>query len=415
MRRRSIIAAIAVTVLVVTGQLVAGTSSSAAPPPPAIPFDGWGLRESLRKTQGDAFGGLYAEGGNLILAATGGSGPAVSASAAAFAKDSARTAGLTRAAAPPIRIREVANSLNRLQTVEAALLAAPGLFDADGPVNLVGIDDSSNTVRVGLDADTPANRAAVLKAAGAAPTEVSFRREDRMKVMADRYNDVAPFNAGNRIYGENSQDACSSGFGVHQAGTGVDYLLTAAHCSEVTGQQDFFWNGDNANRRRTPMGFSTNVSFGANGWDTQLIRAESSTITWTATDTRSHITAAYTPVDNDANRVINEGSVNVPWQSGLMTISRVNFCTLGLYPDDWGVVRICHLWEAKPPAGACAGRGGDSGGPVVSYSGFGPLAVGQIIGGDCSRLVFHAIGDMIAQNPHAVPGGLYVNTVSDPG
>jgi len=404
----------AFVVAVFLGQLLlSGAPAHAATP--VGPYDAWGLRESLRQTRGDVFGGLYADGdGTLVVTAPRGNGPVVAASKAAF---DAGGQGPSRApqSSPRHRIAEVRNSVSRLEDVEKAVLDAPGLFDPDGPVSVVAVHDPSNTVLVGLVADTAANRAAVYAATGAAPGELSFEQQEPVDAAADRFTDVSPFNAGDRVYDENAMFACSSGFGVHQAGTNVDYLLTAAHCSAVAGQQDFFWNGSSTNRRRTPMGFSTNVSFGQAGWDTQLIRTESSTITWTATATRSRITAPYTPIYLDANRVINEGATSIPWRSGAMLVSLTNACvSIHNYPV-WGTVRICHLWRATAGPDACAVRGGDSGGPVVAYTGFGPLAAGQIVGGNCVNVYFHAIGDMLARNPHRVGGGLRVNTVSNPG
>jgi hypothetical protein len=391
----------------------AGASPDPAPPstPAAAPADLWGLREKLRAEHGDTFGGLYADAaGRPVLTAIPGGEGAVRAAQQRLAG----TFRLTGAAAQP-RVVTVKHSLDRLEGLKAAVVERD-LMGA-GPVNLVDVDETTNRVYVGLEADTPANRAAVLTATGATADEVSFGVEQPATAAADRYNDSAPWNAGDGIYNERTLGRCTSGFGVHQAGSGTDFLLTAAHCSEVAGQQDFFWNGASAVPRNSPMGFSQNVSFGARGWDTQLIRAESSTLTWTATADRNAITAAYTPVANDANKVINEGSVNTPWQSGLMNVSRVDFCTdVGDYAV-WGTVEICHLWQSRTTTtGAIGGRKGDSGGPVVSYSGFGPLAVGQIVAiGGTTSLYFHAIGDLLAKNPHRIAGGLHVNSVNDPG
>ena len=414
-RHRTVIRAL-VGAAVLTGPvLVPAAPAPAAPPGEVSVYDAWGLRESLRQSNGGTFAGLYAaDDGSLVLATTKGNAPAVEASKAAFER---RRAGLTvMAAAPKHRVVEVATSLDRLEAVQQKVLDAPGLFDADGPVTMVAVDDPTNTVLIGLTADTQDFRAIVLAATGAAPAELSFEEQEAAESTANRFGDTSPFNAGDRIYDENALAACSSGFGVHQAGTNTDYLLTAAHCSAVAGQQDFFWNGTAGNRRHVAMGFSTNVSFGANGWDTQLIRTESSNITWTAASNRSHITAPYTPIRQDSNKVINEGATSNPWQSGAMTVSLTNACaSVKGYPV-WGTVRICHLWRAKASAGFCAAKGGDSGGPIVAYTGFGPLAAGQIVARHgCASVLFHAIGDLLARNPHRIPGGLRVNTVSDPG
>jgi hypothetical protein len=244
----------------------------------------------------------------------------------------------------------------------------------------------------------------------------SPERQEPADLTANRFDDTSPFNAGDRIYDENTMFACSSGFGVHQAGTNTDYLLTAAHCSAVAGQQDFFWNGSSADLRRTPMGFSTNVSFSQAGWDTQLVRTESSNITWTAAANRSRITAPYTPIYRDSNKVINEGATSNPWHSGAMSISLANACVRVKGYPVWGTVRICHLWRASASPDFCAAKGGDSGGPIVAYTGYGPLAAGQIVARNgCASVLFHAIGDLLAQNPHRIAGGLRVNTVADPG
>lgn len=409
---------LAAAALVVMAPLVASGPAAAAPDtasdtalaaPTPLPYDSWGLRESLRQSHGDAFGGLYFDDkGALVLAATPGSTSTLTASMTAF--ESTRRAATAMAAAPRHRFVEVTNGIGRLEALKQAVLDAPGLFGGDGPVHAAGVDDRSNTLRIGLTADTPDNRAAVIRAIGARPTEVSFRVQEPVKRLADRFTDVAPFNAGDRIYNQNSLGGCTSGFGVHQISNNTDYLITAAHCSAASGAQDFFWNGSNDYKRRTGMGFSTNVSFGWNGWDTQLIRTESSNISWTATATRSHITAPYVPVQNDGNLVINEGASSIPWDSGSMRVIATDDCVV--LPDvTWGDVPTCHLWTAIPPAGACASKLGDSGGPIVAYTGYGPLAVGQVVGGSCGLVFFHAIGDMLAKNPYRVSGGLHVNTV----
>lgn len=414
--RRALLAASAA--LVTVPLVLAGGPASAVPETPAeqvvpsgeAPADAWALREKLRAENGDVFGGLYADAsGKVVLTATAGGEATVRAAQQRF--DAAR--GVTGLAASP-RVVTVKRGLNRLEGLKAAVTQARGLMGS-GLVNLVDVDEATNRVHVGLAADTPANRARVTKAIGASADELSFGVAAAVPATADRFTDVAPFNAGDRIYNENAtRYMCTSGFGVHQTGTGTDFLLTAAHCSNVAGAQDFFWNGGPSNTRRTAMGFSQNVSFGTNGWDTQLIRTESSTLTWTAQSNRNAITAPFTPVQNDVNKMINEGATSIPWGSGLMNVDRVDVCQNVRY-ETWGVVPICHFWSSTPTAAGCAVRGGDSGGPVVTYSSFGPLAVGLIVAGSCDRVWFHAIGDMLAKNPHNIAGGLHVNTVGDPG
>jgi hypothetical protein len=407
--------AVALALLMTSG--VMAVPANAAPSPDAVqetlagPYDAWGLREYLRQTQPDTFGGLYGAGdGSLIITATPGNAATVTGARAAF---DAKQTGVNARTAPAMhRVAEVANTMRRLESLESAALSA---FDTKSAVTMIVVDDRTNSLRIGLDNDTPDTRAAVLKALSASKTEVTFQKQEVVPPVVDRFTDVSPFNAGDRIWNENSLGGCSSGFGVHSASSNTDFLLTAAHCSIIAGQQDFFWNGPSSNPRRTAMGFSQNVSFGSNGWDTQLIRTEASTISWTATNTRSTITNTYVPVVFDQNKVINEGATSVPWQSGLMGIGMSNGCiNVGPY-NVWGTVRICHLWRADATGSGCAVKGGDSGGPIVSYSGFGPLAIGQTVAGGCGSVYFHAVGDIIAKNPHGISGGLHINRLGDAG
>jgi hypothetical protein len=242
-----------------------------------------------------------------------------------------------------------------------------------------------------------------------------FENQERVTASVDRFTDVAPWNAADRMVNTNSPlGLCSSGFGVHNPNTGHHYLLTAAHCSSIAGQWDFFWNSDNFGVHSAAMGFSAAVAFGSYSFDSQLIDAPSSTITWTATSSRSQVTASYQPVLNDSNRMINEGATSIPWQSGLMTVTSVDGCVAVSGYHVWGTVPICHLWGSSPSAGNCAVKGGDSGGPVVSYSAYGPLAIGQIVAGNCTKVYFHSVRYIEFNNPYGSAGPVRVNTVFNP-
>jgi hypothetical protein len=39
----------------------------------------------------------------------------------------------------------------------------------------------------------------------------------------------------------------------------------------------------------------------------------------------------------------------------------------------------------------------------------------QTVAGGCQLMFFHAIGDMLARNPHGIAGGLHINRVGDAG
>lgn len=385
-------------------------SPAAAAVAPARVYDVWALREALHASNGDGFGGLYYDDqGALVLQATAGSvGPVTAAKTAYDARSGAR--------APASRVEIVEHALVQLRGVTEVL----GRLAVDwngGALVSYGIDDVTNSVRVGLAANSPAEQSALLSATGLTREILTFVQDAPVPPAFGREDDAAPWNAGNRIFNENSpRGGCTSGFGVHDSTNGRDYLLTAAHCSTIPGQADFFWNGSFGDMRRNPMGFSTGVNFGWKQWDTQLIRTESSTKTWTATDDRSQITQAFSTGPDDPAPLMNEGASSAGWQSGFLRTTRTSHCRMiGPYAV-WGDVMICNLWEAVPrESDGCASKGGDSGGPIVWYSGYGPLAVGQIVAGNCDLVLFHAIGDMLAKDPHSGSGRLHINRVGDPG
>jgi hypothetical protein len=372
----------------------------------------------LQASSGSAFGGAYYDAhGTLVILTTKASTTATLRSAEASFKR-ARSA-------PPVAYRVVRFSSSNLQRLQDSLAPRTATLSRAGTaVNLIAVDAPANLLRVGLGTNNATNRARVLRAIGSSGREVEFTQASPVPAVATRFNDVSPWNAGDRIFNAGDQAACSSGIGIHD-NQGHHFLITAAHCSTTLGSQDFFYNGSagcsaypgvcdpgTLNTKLHAMGFSQSVNFTASGWDTQLIAAPSSDLTWTATASRSAITAAYTPIHNDANQIINEGATSFGWQSGSMTVNMVNGCINVQYPNL--VQQKCHLWSAdQPNTSFCAVRGGDSGGPDVSYSGFGPLAVGENVAGNCRTVYFHSVGDMIAKNPWLVPGPA-VNTTTHP-
>ncbi len=404
--------------------VVASGSADAADdksPPSAIvdelsgrgqPFDAWELRERLAKKLRSRFGGLHGDGDAIVVSTT-----SDGASLEARSEVAAAQAASDTDDPPVVDYRVVRNSFVRLARLDKRLQRATrGLEEAGVDVTAIELDDSANRLVVGLADDSPAAEEAVLRTLRATREEIVFETQAPVPALANRFDDVPAWNAGDRIFNENSpRFMCTAGFGVHNK-AGHHYLLTAAHCSSSPGLQDFFWNGDNSNSRRHGMGFSTGVSFGK-GWDTQLIDAPSSTISWTAFDSRSYITASYTPVKNDRNQVINEGATSntgTAWQSGAMKVIKANTWVKVRYHDG-SVRKISHLWVAQAGNGFCAVKGGDSGGPIVAYTGLGPLAIGQIVAGDCGVVYFHAVKDMLAKNPYSkATSKLSVNTISAP-
>jgi len=155
------------------------TSTTLATPGGPL-YSAWELREHLRSTVGDVVGGVYGDGttGALVIGVLPGGRPAVEAAKRDFDATSS-------VPSPSVRYVEVANSLNRLETLNArALRAWTEPEEAGGPgINSVGIDDSSNTLSVGLQDNTPTNRAAVLETICATPSEVSFSQQDPVSAL----------------------------------------------------------------------------------------------------------------------------------------------------------------------------------------------------------------------------------------
>jgi hypothetical protein len=153
------------------------TSTTLATPDGPL-FPTWELREHLRTTVGDVVGGVYGDGttDTLVIGILPGGRSAVEAAMRDFD-------ATTSVPSPPLLFVEVANSLERLETLNARALGAE--LDASGgpDINSLGIDDSSNTLAVGLQENTPANRAAVLEAICATPSEVSFSQQDPVAAL----------------------------------------------------------------------------------------------------------------------------------------------------------------------------------------------------------------------------------------
>lgn len=381
--------------------------------PSKMPFDAWGLGETLEREHPDSYAGVYYDdSGDLVVAVVGGDEARIRSTVAAY---TARTATKV----PDIQYAPAQHSMRSLRDVKEKVTSSYDQLKKDGvTIAQWGVDPQTNRVFVGLPAGTDAAEARVVALTGEGQDVLEFRTAEIVPATAtNRWADVAAWNAGDFIVNTNAPIVgCSTGFGVHNPNTGHHYLVTAAHCSYIPGLTDFFWNALPNGNHTGAIGFSTAVSLSAFGFDTQLIDAPSSTITWTAVDAKSYITASFQPVPNDVNLLINEGAVSgpMPWGSSTMTAGAADMCQTFTYPV-WGPTPICHLWSAFAPPGFCATREGDSGGPIVSYSAFGPLAVGSDIGGNCNHVYFHTMGVLGFANPYGSTGPIHVNTVSDPG
>lgn len=102
---------------------------------------------------------------------------------------------------------------------------------------------------------------------------------------------------------------------------------------------------------------------------------------------------------------MNEGATSVPWQSGLVAVVEVGQCVN--YSDGF---RTCHLHATRSAGDRRGSRPGDSGGPWVFYSSFGPLAVGQHVAGDGGTgSSYHPVDILFGNNVFGM-GLMAVNT-----
>jgi DNA-binding beta-propeller fold protein YncE len=208
---------------------------------------------------------------------------------------------------------------------------------------------------------------------------------------SSRRSDVAPWNGGDFLY--NDEGGCTAGVGItfrkHR------YMITAAHCF-TRGSK--VYNGDGGKL----MGTVASRDQRHGGDDTELIATKPSNVLWTgATDdpaARPLIGAEGSP---DGAIVCNEGAY-----SGELCSTVVS--------DDPGCIDLekrvaCGIDESS--SSGIASEQGDSGGPVVRYTGAGnPEVTGIVNAGNapsvpcadkvvkCSRILFYtAIGQILTR------------------
>jgi hypothetical protein len=119
------------------------------------------------------FGGLYGDGGTLVLLVTSGHQSEVEA-----VKEQFETSN-PRGGRPTHRIDEVTRPLARLEDLRTLLLGKMSALETRGVVvTMVGPDDRANALGVGLRDDTAAARDAVASVLGACTNELRFSQQD---------------------------------------------------------------------------------------------------------------------------------------------------------------------------------------------------------------------------------------------
>ncbi len=317
----------------------------------------------------DTYGGVYVDSsGNLVVPTVGSANPLRRWARRNYSRvvtqyaDSAkadpeisgfRDSGLD--AAPALTFTTATASFADLIQLKAAILANPQLL-ADG-VSGAGIDVEHDAVSV-TTSGGPID--AGLEAAYGSEVEVSDSTSGALDA-ASRTTDSAPWNGGDMILTKPGT-LCTLGFGLHDTVTGTKYQLTAGHCDNGTWYNlpRYGTTFTSAHLVGTTVGGSVTTS----GIDAQLIASNSSCISWGASGSRYFIT----------------GSANAPQGASILDEGAIGGSIAGTVAvADWsGKVGSESL--SNIDLTTAVSSLGDSGGPVVYPTGYGPLAAGSIVG-----------------------------------
>ncbi|MGO9558725.1 MAG: hypothetical protein ACLPQS_04995 [Acidimicrobiales bacterium] len=256
--------------------------------------------------------------------------------------------------APSLTFSTATTSFADLVQLKADILANPQVLAAG--VLGAGIDVENDAVSV---TTTGGPIDVALEAAYGSEVEVSDSTSAALD--ASRTKDTAPWNAGDLIVTP-SGTICSLGFGLYDTVTGTTYQLTAGHCDSGT-----WYNLPRTGTSFTPahlVGGTVSGSVMTSGIDAQLINSDSSCISWGAGSSRYFITGYANAPQGAA--ILDEGAVGGS-VSGTVAIA------------DWsGDVGSESLSNVDLTTAVSVL--GDSGGPVVYPTGYGPLAAGSIVG-----------------------------------
>ncbi len=369
----------------------AATVTVPSPVPPAIPGDPLGRTLwSLQQRYPDRYGGVSERGTTLVVGEVGRQAGFETSVRAALdgLLPAYRRAGAAVPAEVDVAFTEVEYPLAALESTAALLLRRPALR-------------APGTVAVGLD--VAADRVAELTDGGAAPPEVPPGVEVRALpgavlqtavggadpvpsahgagparcAGATRFLDCSPWNGGDGL--STGIVNCTSGFGVHDTGTGAQYLVTAGHCGAggIGQWYDTALPGEPYPSGQQYVGATVAGSVATSGVDTMLIApqsGQSSCIVWGGLSTlpsnaeRVYLTGYDDPFAGATVDV--EGAVSLERQG---TVAYTDVTTTGT-----------DLGESLVDVGLVVPTGvaqpGDSGGPVVFPTVFGPLAGGTVVG-----------------------------------
>ncbi|MCM4080706.1 trypsin-like serine protease [Paractinoplanes hotanensis] len=220
--------------------------------------------------------------------------------------------------------------------------------------------------------------------------------EAPIESMASRYDDYAQWNGGSRWEtwrnGVSRGGYCTTGFGVRNA-DGNRYILTAAHCASPGDSAKQGHPGHNSLETMGP------VYLESRGSDLLIIRTESSPLIFEG--------STLNPTSRVVRGFNHWGAGRLVCQSGVTTAMETSAAVCNLRqvrstnitftkPDDQGNnnLVIQGTIETNKVGGGVAVRGGDSGGPVYSYSGSEARAEGIVSAGSGSDMFYQDWADV---------------------
>jgi hypothetical protein len=332
---------------------------------PAVPGDPFSeLQASLMARYPTSFGGLYVnKAGQFVVATAGPPTIALQQFVTTGFGGAAKQLVATRPA-PAIRMAyaNTGVTLQHLYDLKAAILDNP-VLTKDG-VDGAGLDIEHG--RVVVMSRTKLGASAVEADYGSA---VKVLLDDGSGLFADRYGDTPAFNGGDQIVTpSDGETTCTSGFGMQDTTTGRTYLLTAGHCGNATWYSTH--SSDPVYNSSTLIGSTVPGSVVTSVIDAQLISTEASCISWggisskVSNDERIYITGYTDPLQGAA--IETEGSVSTE-ETGTVAYYDVSKVLAGESLQDLDFITVL-------------GVGGDSGGPMIYPTIYGPLAGGTDVG-----------------------------------
>jgi hypothetical protein len=320
------------------------------------------LQAGLMSRYPGSFGGFYVNKmGQFVVATAEPPNAALQRSAKAGFMSAARVLGIEES---PIQLSFVNTgvTLRHLYDLKAAILDNPVLTAA-------GIDGAGLDIEHGrlvVMSRTELGASAVKADYGSAATVLL---DSGSGLFADRYADTAPFNGGDQIVTpSDGETTCTSGFPMKDTATGETFLLTAGHCGDAN-----WYNTRTASPvydSSTLVGTTVHGSVLTSVVDAQLIAAKASCITWggksttPSNDERIYTTGYFDPPQGAT--IDTEGSVSTQ-QTGTVAYYDVSLSIGGEDLHDLDLITQMPTF-------------GDSGGPAVYPTGYGPLAGGTIVG-----------------------------------